>query len=208
MIDPHKSQQSCYITSFFSLRDNKMDALDALATRRTARQYERDYTIPKDVLEQIINSALRSPSGHNVQDIDLLVVTNRAKLDEVATNLLKAMPENLLKNFNARKTDLGVTNLVTCDASCVVYLVQNERYNKIFNSIDSGIILMAIMVAARRFGLDTMCLGSMLYGDKSQTEALLGIPEGKLAMAIAIGKAKEGHKEGPQQILAKVTYLE
>ena len=111
-------------------------------------------------------------------------------------------------DFNKRKSKLGVTNVITCDAPCVIFLVKNERADPTFTQIDTGIVSMAIMVAARDAGLETMCLGSLLWGDKSKTEELIGIGKGKLAMAVAIGKARSDHQEGPKKVIAKATFIE
>ncbi|OHS99792.1 nitroreductase family protein [Tritrichomonas foetus] len=184
-----------------------MNALEALQGRRTVRQYEPDYVIPDSDLEQIVNAGLISPTACNVQDIDLVVVTNRAKLDEVATTALATWPADFQAMFNKRKEELGVKNVVTCDASCLVCLVKNERADPLFTSINNGIVSMSLIVAARALGLETMCVGALLWGDKSKVESLLGIPEGNLVMAVAIGKAKPDHKEQPKEVLCKATYI-
>ena len=168
-----------------------MNVLDALNSRRTVRQYDATYTIPEDVLKQIVDCGLDSPTGCDMQGIDLVVVTDRAKIDEATGITFRSFDEARQERWNMRKQDYGVKNVVSCDASCVIFLVANERAGEFVN-VDAGIMTMAMMAAARNFDLHTMCLGALLWGDKAGLEKCIGAPEGKLVMALAIGKAKEG----------------
>ena len=185
-----------------------MDVLEALKTRRTIRQYEPDFAIPKDQLEQIVNIALDSPTGRNSQGIDLVVCTNRAKLDETTKIAFDSWDETRRTNWLKRKDDYGVKNVVTCDASCIIYLVSNERADQQFLNIDAGIISMSIMAAARAFNLHTMCIGALLWGNKSGVEKSIGVKEGSLVMAVAIGKARENFKVSDKKRLCSARYIE
>lgn len=180
----------------------------ALLHRRTVRDYEPDQVIPKDVLEKIVKAALWSPTGMNVQDIDLVVVTNRAKLDEVTKTALANWPPKFVEMFEQRKKDLGVKNVWTCDAPCVIFLVKNARENPLFNSIDNGIMTMSIMVAAQEFGLESMACGSILWGEPANVEKVLGIEAGKLVMAVAIGKPKAKVNLVDKEVLCTARYIE
>jgi nitroreductase len=183
-------------------------ALAALLHRRTYRQYEPDYVIPKDVLEKIANAALQSPTGMNTQDVDLLVVTNKKILEDVSQASFNTWPQELKDNFSTRPATYGVKNVVTCDAPAVIFLVKNERASALFAQVDTGIVTQSIIVAAQEFGLESMCVGVFLWGDPTQVEKILGIPTGSLAMAVAIGKAKPNAKLLDKKVLAKATYIE
>ncbi|KAH0793994.1 nitroreductase family protein [Histomonas meleagridis] len=186
-----------------------MDVLQAIETRRTVRQYQADYTIPKEDLQKIVDIALSSPTGMNAQGIDLVVCTNRAKIDEATMITFHSWDEAKQARWNNRKQDYGVKNVVSCDASCIVFLVKNERADPNYVEIDAGIMSMAIMEATRHFGLQTMCLGALLWGDKAGLEKCLGIEEGKMVMAVAIGKPIEGElKLIDKKQLCKATYIE
>jgi nitroreductase len=185
-----------------------VDVLEALRSRRTVRQYFPDYAIPRDILNQIVDLSLDAPTGKNCQEIDLVVVTNRAKLDEITRITLEAFPADRRKAFDDRTTQYGVTNVLTCDASAVFLLYANGRAESEFAQVDAGIISMTIMAAAREFGLQTMCLGALLYGGKAGVEAAVGIPNGSLLMAVALGKPKENPKLLDKKRLAKATIIE
>ena len=161
-----------------------MEVLEALQSRRSYRNFDPNYVIPKADLNKIIDIAIRSPTGRNLQGIDLVVVTDHKKIDEASKILFDSWGEELQKNFNSRKQDYGCNNVITCDASCLVLLVANERAEPLFQKIDAGIMCMSIMSSARAFNLDTLCLGCFFFGNTKGVEQYFGIEEGKLVMAI------------------------
>jgi nitroreductase len=59
-------------------------ALAALLSRRTVRQYDPFYEIPKDVLRKILEAALASPTAANMQGLDLVVVTNKSVISSTS----------------------------------------------------------------------------------------------------------------------------
>jgi nitroreductase len=70
-------------------------------------------------------------------------------------------------------------------------------------------MLMSIMVAARVFGLDTMILGLVRFGEKDKVEAALGIPKDSLIIAIAVGKAPgDATVKYNKEIIAKSVIIE
>ena len=182
-------------------------ALAALRNRRTIRQYDKSYVIPDQVLEQIVDAALLSPTACNSQDIDLVVCTNKDLLDRITTTVMANWEPSLRSNFMSRTSEYGVTNVLTCDAPCVIFLVKNERSDPAFTQIDAGIVSMSLMVAAKEFGLDTMCLGAILWGKPEEVEALLKIEKGHLVMAVALGSARINPKVAPKNVICKARWI-
>ena len=62
-----------------------METWDALRARRNVRTYE-DRPISEEDLERILEAARRTPSSMNQQAWDLVVVTERDRLRELATS--------------------------------------------------------------------------------------------------------------------------
>ena len=54
--------------------------LAALERRRTIRNYDPNWQIPKDQMDKIMNAAQLSPTACNFQGQDYIVVTNKEKL--------------------------------------------------------------------------------------------------------------------------------
>jgi nitroreductase len=170
-----------------------MNVLEAIRSRRTIRQYDPTYTIPPEHLNVLIEVALDSPTGRNAQELDLVVLTNREKIDAALKITFDSWAPELQANFSKRTATYGVKNVLSCDAPAIFFLVANERAKDLpFVGIDAGIQTEAIMLAARAFGYHTMCLGALLWGNKAGLEQFLGIPEGALVMAVAVGKPIDG----------------
>jgi nitroreductase len=187
-----------------------MDVLEALRTRRTVRQYDSSYAIPREHLDRLIEVALDAPTGGDVQELDVLVVTDRAKIDAATKIIFDSWPSDRTERWNGRRSQYGVTNVVTCDASAIFFFVTNDRGVRLpFTDIDAGIKAMAVMVAARGFGYHTMCLGALQWGDKAGFEASLGIPIGRMAMAVAVGKPVQGELNlAEKKRMCKATFIE
>jgi nitroreductase len=187
-----------------------MDLLEALRTRRTIRQFDPIYTIPREHLDRLIEVALDSPTGGNTQELDIVVVTDRSKIDSATKITFDSWPSDRTDRWNGRRTQYGVSNVVSCDASAIFFFVANERGLKFqFIEFDVGIQAMAVMIAARGFGYHTMCLGALKWGDKAGLEAFLGIPEGRMVMALAVGKPIEGELIlAEKKRLCKAVYIE
>ena len=58
-------------------------ALEALEKRRTIRNYDPDWKIPKEQLDKIMHAAVISPTTCDFQGQDFLVVTNKEKISKI-----------------------------------------------------------------------------------------------------------------------------
>ena len=67
--------------------------LEALKHRRTIRNYDPDYEIPKEQLDEIINAAQISPTSKDLQEVDFIVLRNKTKIDEIEKIILNEFPE-------------------------------------------------------------------------------------------------------------------
>ena len=66
-----------------------MDALEAILTRRSTRKMKPD-PLPRDLIECVVEAGRAAPSGGNSQTTRLLVIENKAVLDELADIVEKA----------------------------------------------------------------------------------------------------------------------
>ena len=185
-------------------------ALEALEKRRTIRNYDPDWKIPKEQLDKIMNAALLSPTACDFQGEDFIVVTNKEKLSKLEEVVINNLPENdFKKHFVERKVRHGVNNVVTCDAPIVILIVKNERANEDWIKIDSGIASMSIIVAAQNFGIESMCLGVVAMKEtQEKCEELFGLKKGSLLLGVAIGKPKGKIELKKKVIKSKVSYVE
>ena len=187
------------------------DIFKAIEHRRTIRNYDPNFQIPKEQLEKIIEAARMSPTGEDAQGYDFIVVTNKEKLKGIEKAVLDGLNEGWRKAFEGRREKHHVDNVVTCDASTVVLLVRNERENKSWIKYDSGICMMSIMMAAQYYGYESMCLGVVsneMPGDIGKNvEKLFNLKEGSLLIGICFGKATPDAKCPKRELKEKITYV-
>ncbi|KAK8857881.1 hypothetical protein M9Y10_012977 [Tritrichomonas musculus] len=181
-------------------------SIQTLLDRRSIRAYDPNYEIPEELLSKIIKAALNSPTALNRQDVDFVVCTNRGILQNIAEEVMNSGPETMRERFKDRQKKSGVTNPVTYDCPCVIFLEKNERAGDNV-AVDAGIISMAIMIAAKAEGLDSVCLGSVKLGINEKTEPLLNVKKENVLLGVGIGKAKEGAEIVDKEIIAKVRYV-
>ena len=181
-----------------------MAVYQALLNRHTIRNYDPSYIIPKDILEKIAKVVQISPNSMAVQGVDAYVVTNKDKLQQITDSINACLPKEVVDHLNARKKTFKVSNVVTCDASAVVYLVKNERSNQDCK-IDAGVAAHAVCMAAANFGLDTMCHSVCA---SPGTAKVLGLPDDAVLMGVAIGKRRPDAFIPDRQNLNKITFIE
>ena len=179
--------------------------LEALKHRRTIRNYEPDYQIPKEQLDEILNAAQIAPTSNDLHEVDFIVLRNKEKLNEIEKVILNDFPEDIRKKFEERKQIYGVKNVITCDAPDVILLIRNERKEK-FVDVDGGIAAMSIIMAAQHFNLESMCLGIITRFPK--VEEILGLQKDSLILGVALGKIKGNPVIKDKVIKSKISYMD
>ena len=56
------------------------NVLEILKHRRTIRNYDPDYQIPQEHLDEILNAAQISPTSKDLQEVDFIVLRNKEKI--------------------------------------------------------------------------------------------------------------------------------
>ena len=183
-------------------------ALEALERRRTVRNYDPNYQIPKEQIEKIMTLAQNSPTACDFQGQDYIVVTDKDKLQKLEKVFLDCVDDGIKKHLAARREKHGVKNVLTCDATTVILFVNNERADPHWINIDVGIACMSIIVAAQAYGIESMCLGGLgMENISDKCEELFGLKKGSLVMGVALGKPSSTPIFPKKEIKCKVTYL-
>lgn len=159
-----------------------MEALEALRKRRSVREYTGE-PIPRDDLETIIDVARVSPSGHNNQPWDFIVITEQVMIQElkVAANWMDKA---------------GAIIAVVLDPSSRFWLE------------DGSAAVMSILVAATALGYGSCWLEGWTLDHEERFKTLLGIPsQMRLLTLIPIGVPVEW-PEQEKKPLAEVLHWE
>ncbi len=149
-----------------------VDILADMANRRVMRRY-LDKPVDPVLLDTLCAVALSAPSKSDLQQADIVVVTDKAQravLDELAPGnpWMKAAPAILVFCGNNRRQRLAF------DWRSRPYV--NDHLDPFFNaSVDGAIVLATFVTAADRVGLGT-CPISTLRNNAAKVSDLLGLP--------------------------------
>jgi nitroreductase len=149
-----------------------VDVLADMANRRVMRRY-LDKPVDPVLLDTLCAVALSAPSKSDLQQADIVVVTDKAQravLDELAPGnpWMKAAPAVLVFCGNNRRQRLAF------DWRKRPYV--NDHLDPFFNaSVDAAIVLATFVAAADRVGLGT-CPISTLRNNAGKVSDLLGLP--------------------------------
>ena len=159
-----------------------MDALEAIRTRRSIRNFTGD-PIPRQDLEALIDAARLAPSGHNEQPWDFIVVTDRAMIDQ-------------LKIAAGWMEKAGAIIAVVLDPSSRWWLE------------DGSAAIQNILLAAHALGYGACWLEGYTLPLEAKFKTLLGVPEDKrLLTLIPVGVPKE-RPEKEKKSLSAVLHWE
>jgi nitroreductase len=161
-----------------------MDAMEVLRTRRSIRVYQGE-TVPRKIIENIVDCGRLAPSANNAQPWEFVVVTDPGLRRKIAT-----------------ATDYG--GFIAQAPVCVVVLSRDTKYYL----EDGSAATENILLAARAHGLGSCWVA----GDKKPYAAeicrLLGAPQGsKLVSLIPMGFPAE-NPETSKRPLSEVLHWE
>lgn len=161
--------------------------LDLIASRRSHRAYEST-PVTEEQLHILLDAALQSPSAVNRQPWHFSVVQNQELLRkmnrEIACQVSLRDPESRNPRFNDPKFD------VFYHAPLVIFISADPAWR--YSSLDCGIAVENIALAAESIGLGSVILGmprDAFAGERKAEfeKALDFLPGEEFMIAIAIG---------------------
>ncbi|MEM4036916.1 MAG: nitroreductase family protein [Desulfurococcaceae archaeon] len=162
---------------------------DIVKTRRTVREYSEE-SVPREVVETVLDLARWSPSGSNVQDWRFVVVTDR--------KLLKA-----IKMFSPGW--LGGGNpvaIVICSDRKWAYEKAGPLARDVMYLVHAGIVAQTIALLAHAMGLGTNMIMSF---SKEAVKKILDLPESwDPVMIILLGYPKHIPEPPPRLALSEL----
>ena len=170
-----------------------MDLIKGIKERRSVRKFQ-DKKISREVIEEIIETARFAPSWKNTQIVRYIVVDDKEKIAEIASD----------------KCTYGFTyNIKTlAGAAAIVILTYMEGvsgYEKDgsfstqkgdgWQMFDAGIAAQTFCLAAYEKGIGTVIQG---YFDEAEIKKVLEIPENqKIGAVIPMGYPLDGEIKAP-----------
>jgi nitroreductase len=162
-----------------------LDAIEALKTRRSIRLYE-EKPVPRELIEEIIDTARLAPSGRNTQPWEFVVITDAA----TRTRIAELAPHG---------------KFIAQAGACVAVFARDGD----FCVEDGSAATENILVAARALGLGTCWVASHEKPHSEAVRELLGVPEGILLITlIALGYPAQEVEPHGKRDLSEVLHWE
>ncbi|MFC1529619.1 nitroreductase family protein [Gemmatimonadota bacterium] len=154
---------------------------DTFRTRRSVRQFRPD-RVPDEHLMRILDAARSAPTSGNQQPWKFLVITDRAKIDQLRDTCIESSLESARQRpgFDpasepATRARLEQTfgNYLSAPVYVVVLTDANSRYPS-YNRFDGSLAAGYLILAARALGYGTCFITDAI--PEAVTREVLGIP--------------------------------
>lgn len=146
------------------------EIIENIMTRQTVREYTAE-AVPDDLLQTVLDAAIRAPSGRNTQPCHIRVIRNKEKLDEMNTDF-----KNIVGWDTPAYTGWNIRP-VYHNAPVFIFI-----FAKSPDGMSAGLMAENIALAAKSLGLGSCMVGSLgaLFDDAQGAEKwknILDIPQ-------------------------------
>jgi len=208
------SESPCRITKQFCRRRiegvrNMNEVIKAISERYTCRDFKPE-PLDTATVEALVEAALAAPSAMNLQPWHIIVVTDKAFIDEMDAAAMEFVKKDA--DWYKRMTDRG--GKIFYNAPCMIFIAKDILSETNYPPLDCGIVTQNIALAAHSLGLGSCICGmARIPLDKNSCEkaddfrSRLKFPEAyDFGMSVCVGKINSG--KAPHEIdKNKVTYI-
>jgi nitroreductase len=181
------------------------ETLKTIAERYSCRDFA-DTPLTDEQIKAIIDAALASPSGVNRQPWHIIVITDKALIEELDTETMTILENSEDKTMYERIKSRG--GKVFYNAPCMVMVASD---NSKYATLDCGILSQNVALAAHSLGLGSViCAMAGIPLDGLREDELkkrMNFPENyDFGIAVLLGTAKTG--KAPHELdYNKVSYI-
>jgi len=182
------------------------ETLNNILERYTCRDF-KDTPITQEQRGYLVKAALAAPSARNLQPWHVIMVTDKALIDELDTEGMNILGADEDKSTYELFMSRG--GKMFYNAPCLALVLSDGSK---WGTLDSGILCQNIVLAAESMGLGSCIVGMAgipLNGPKAEDYAkCLGFPKGyKFEIGVLVGEIISG-KEPHEHDLTKVSFVE
>lgn len=156
-----------------------MELIQGIKERRSVRKY-KDETVPKEVLEEIVEIARYAPSWANLQIARYNFVEDKEIIKRLANEAVNDFVYN--NKTLLRASGVMVLSYVT-GKSGKKEEVGLEQDSEMWEAFDSGIACQTFCLAAYGKGVDTLIMGVI---ENEKISQIIGLPEGEKVAALVV----------------------
>ncbi len=176
-----------------------METLEAIAKRKSTRDFDPNKAIPDDRIETIVKAGCQAPIGANQRDsLHLTVCRNKEILNEINQSTAAAM------KMEPRDFFYGAPAAIIVSAS-------EKQMAPGIEYANAACVIENMLIAATDAGVDNIYLwgGVQALAKNADLCAKMGIPEGfRPVSAAAIGYSKSGSAEARElSVSLSVNYI-
>ena len=181
------------------------DTLKSVTERYSCRDF-KDTPLTDEQADALVKAALAAPSAMNRQPWRLVVIREKAIVDELNAAGMDALAAAEDKAAYERMMSRG--GKLFYNAPCLIYILSDGSK---WASVDSGILCQTIALSAQSLGLATCIVGMAavpIEGPRgNEFKERLKFPDGyNFTVGILVGTANSG--KAPHELdLSKVTYI-
>jgi nitroreductase len=147
--------------------ESSMEAMEAILTRRSIRDYTRE-TVPKEIIQELLQAAMSAPSSKGARPWHFIVIDNRRTLNRIPLYFPYA--------YMVRRAPVAI---VVCGD-------EMQSAHGIYWMFDCSAATENIVLAARAKGLGAVWCGAYLAEVQQEVsfQTWLGIPKNIIPFAI------------------------
>lgn len=166
-----------------------MELSKVIEERRSVRHFD-DRKLKKEIIQDILNYAILSPSAHNRQPWYFVVIQDKKLKDEIGDCLQNKMGDISI-----------VTSNVIRECSCLVLVFANIE-DEIMDVISTGACIENMVLRARDLDVASLWIGYILNIEKEIQEKFN--ISNKLVSAVALGYTTHFPSKRPRKSLDEV----
>ncbi len=189
-----------------------MDTLHTIEARRAIKKFDPDYQISLQDVDQLLESALLSPTAFNIQNWRFVAITDqkvKQKFREIGWNQAQFTDCSLLviicgdRNAYNQEPERYWRNAPEEIRQALVPMIAghygaNELVRRDENLRSGGMAAQTLMLTAKALGLDSCPMTGFDFEAAAQ---VINLPaEHDIVMAVTVGKALEGARERGGQL--------
>ena len=196
-----------------------MDTFEAIKTRRSIKNFDKNYTMTKDEITQLLELTILSPTSYNIQNWRFVIVTEQKikdKLCELSYGQKQVSDASLviilcadLKAWDKNPERYWKTLSEDSRNALVNAIRQSYTGNSTLEKDEAmrscGFAAQTIMLAAKSMGYDTCPMEGFDY---DKVGKLINLPNDHLiSMMVVVGKkAKDASPRGGQLPLSDILF--
>ncbi len=184
-----------------------METIKVIKERRSIRKFH-DTMIPKEVLEEVLELAIKAPSGKNRQPWRFVVLQGKKK-DELVYLMTHVINTHKEKEMNIGSCEMSIKSMDEAPVMILVFnaysnVEEDYNHNRLLTDTQSiGASIETMILAAKDLGLGSLWICDIFYASREICSWLNRKDE--LVAGVTLGYANQLPYPRPRRPLSEVT---